>query len=124
MDKQSSFKLVLGKRKQLDDDGDDDEYVEDVQSSQAKYIMIEDDDDSDEDLALDLDLNAEGADIDDDAYNERQERFPKLAAYDPELSDVKSVLGATVKEALTILQDNHCESVHVEGFERKAADLL
>ncbi|KAK5122690.1 hypothetical protein LTR85_003605 [Meristemomyces frigidus] len=143
---------VLGKRKRVDDEDDeesglfvtqDEGSVDIKQDSDDSEGQNSDDNSEDEDAEADgQDAKDEGGDDDNDDedgadeesddeeedeldcdYYESQEAFPKEAIYDPGIKDIKDGCAAKIAEIKSIFKTHECTTAPVQGFLAKIAAL-
>ncbi len=84
-------------------------------------VKLEADDDSD---TLSDDGDLEPLEKTTLKYVVANEAFPKLAAYDARITEVREALKALLNSILVILHRSPADSTHATGFQRKAEDLI
>jgi hypothetical protein len=125
MEEPLSSRGILGKRKKAD--VGDSEYVDSGFLDDDDLLIKDEDDEFDAASEISLPSGDEDDDDDDDlgldTYNEDQEEFPKLAAYDEQLPQIKDKLLDILEGISTVLKKYPCDSTHVANFQRKAKEL-
>ena len=128
---QHSFQAQPGRRQRdVDDDNDEDALFVTQATDNRSYATADVDEDSDaiQSEASGQDLNeisepaTDEGDIEDSAYNERSEPYPRCAAYDPRFVQVQERLITLASSARAVLDGQMCDTDAVERLQVLASD--